>query len=276
MDSKSQVPAYNENESNDPAPPSYSETISSRYPPSSSTSQYYSSQIQSQLSSLTSQISSLQTQKDILSHAHDEKILSLLTLDIQLYLTDFAKTGLQRGTLILVPAQGLEDDKALPVDYDFKNPEEYDRVVRVRDKETDEYGDGNLWYWRDEDLAMRLAGYLRPTPDPRRMELPPRPEQVKVQLVESQPGNSSSRGFWGRKKSTTKIVETPPVEQSRDSKFDCDSKVSPKDSEYREDRVAMDVKAEEVVFRTENEFGIYGTERGWGVVVKLKVILGGR
>jgi hypothetical protein len=260
MDSKSQVPAYNENESNDPAPPSYSETISSRYPPSSSTSQYYSSQIQSQLSSLTSQISSLQTQKDILSHAHDEKILSLLTLDIQLYLTDFAKTGLQRGTLILVPAQGLEDDKALPVDYDFKNPEEYDRVVRVRDK----------------DLAMRLAGYLRPTPDPRRMELPPRPEQVKVQLVESQPGNSSSRGFWGRKKSTTKIVETPSVEQSRDSKFDCDSKVSPKDSEYREDRVAMDVKAEEVVFRTENEFGIYGTERGWGVVVKLKVIPGGR
>jgi hypothetical protein len=93
MDSKSQVPAYNENESNDPAPPSYSETISSRYPPSSSTSQYYSSQIQSQLSSLTSQISSLQTQKDILSHAHDEKILSLLTLDIQLYLTDFAKEG---------------------------------------------------------------------------------------------------------------------------------------------------------------------------------------
>jgi hypothetical protein len=38
----------------------------------------------------------------------------------------------------------------------------------------------------------------------------------------------------------------------------------------------MDVKAEEVVFRTENEFGIYGTERGWGVVVKLKVIPGGR
>jgi hypothetical protein len=274
MDSKSQVPAYNENESNDPAPPSYSETISSRYPPSSSTSQYYSSQIQSQLSSLTSQITCLQTQKDILSHAHDEKILSLLTLDIQRYLTDFAKTGLQRGTLILVPAKGLEDDKALPVDYDFKNPEEYDRVVRVRDKETDEYGDGNLWYWRDEDLAIRLAGYLRPPPDPRTMELPPRPEQVKAQVVESQSGNSSSRGFWGRKKSTTKIVETPsPVEQSRDSKFDGDSKVSPRDSE---DRVVMDVKAEEVVFRTENEFGIYGTERGWGVVVKLKVILGGR
>jgi hypothetical protein len=274
MGSKSQVPAYNENGSNDPAPPSYSETISSRYPPSSSTSQYYSSQIQSQLSSLTSQISSLQTQKDILSHAHDEKILSLLTLDIQLYLTDFAKTGLQRGTLVLVPAQGLEDDKALPVDYDFKNPEEYDRVVRVRDKETDEYGDGNLWYWRDEDLAMRLASYLRPTPYPRTMELPPRPERVKAQLVESQPGNGSSRGFWGRKKSTTKIVETPPpAEQSRDSKFDGDSKVSPKDSE---DTVVMDVKAEEVVFRTENEFGIYGTERGWGVVVKLKVILGRR
>jgi hypothetical protein len=273
MDSKSRVPPYNENESSDAAPPSYSETISSRYPPSSSTSQYYSSQIQSQLYSLTSQISSLQMQKDLLSHAHDEKILSLLTTDIQLYLSDFAKTGLQRGTLILVPAKGLEDDKALPTDYDFKNPEEYDRVVRVRDKETDEYGDGHMWYWRDEDMAMRLAGYLRPAPDPRAMELPPRPEQVKAQAVESQPGNSSLRGFWGRKKSTSRTVETRPVEQSKEAKFDGDSKIS---VEEREDRVVMDVKAEEVVFRTENEFGIYGTERGWGVVVKLKVVLGGR
>jgi hypothetical protein len=38
----------------------------------------------------------------------------------------------------------------------------------------------------------------------------------------------------------------------------------------------MDVKAEEVVFRTENDFGIFGTERGWGVVLRLKVILGNR
>ena len=43
-----------------------------------------------------------------------------------------------------------------------------------------------------------------------------------------------------------------------------------------EDRVVVDVKAEEAVFRTENEYGMYGTERGWGVVVKLRVVLGRR
>lgn len=260
---------------NEAAPPSYTETISSKHVPESSTSQYYSSQIQSQLHNLTTQISSLQTQKTLLSHAQDEKILSLLTRQIQLYLSDFAKTGLQKGTLILVPAQGLEDQNALPMEYDFKDPEEYDRVVRVRDKEDEEYG-GQKWFWRDEDMANRLAGYLRPAPDPRTMELPPRKEEIAIPQQQAEASSSSSSGkwSWGRKKSVAKAAERPPLVESRnDTKIASDVKMSIRDSE---DKVLMEVKAGEVVFRTENDFGIFGTERGWGVVLKLKVILGSR
>ena len=256
------------------APPSYSETISSKYIPDASTSQYYSSQIQSQLHDLTTTISSLQTQKTLLSHAQDEKVLSLLTHQIQLYLSDFAKTGLQKGTLILVPAQGLEDPNAIPMEYDFKDPEEYDRVVRVRDKEEDEYGSGQKWFWRDEDMAMRLVGYLRPKPDPKTMELPPRKEEIAAQQQQAEASSSSGKWSWSRKKSSTKVAERPPLVESRnDNKDASDVKMSSRDTE---DKVHMDVKAEEVVFRTENDFGIFGTERGWGVVLKLKVILGSR
>ncbi|KUJ12241.1 uncharacterized protein LY89DRAFT_203008 [Mollisia scopiformis] len=126
------------------APPSYNDTISS-FPvssTSSSPSAYYSSQISSQLQTLTTQISSLESQKSLLAHAQDEKILSCLTTHIQTYLSDFASTGLRRGTLILVPASGLKSTNAVPTDYDFKDPEEYDRVVRMRGKE-DGSGDGS-------------------------------------------------------------------------------------------------------------------------------------
>lgn len=254
-------------------PPSYNETISSNYTSKSSTSQYYSQQIKSHLQSFTAQISSLKKQKSLLSHAQDEKILSLLTTEIQLYLSEFAKTGMQKGTLILVPAKGIEDESAMPTDYDFKNPEEYDRVVRVREsKEEGSYdGEGEMWFWRDEDMAERLAGYLKPAPDPRTTELPPRKGEVKA--AEQQVTGSSSRGFWGRRKSSIKSSETPPLEGDRK-----DLKAYPEipiacPIERVEEKVLMDIKAEEVVFRTENDFGLYGTERGWGIVLKLNVVL---
>lgn len=258
MDSKTGLPtSYDE----EVAPPSYTES-NPTYPATSSTSRYYSLQIQDQLHSLTSQITSLQTQQSLLSHAKDEKILSLLTTQIQTYLSDFANSGLQKGTLILVPASGLTNENAIPVEYDFKNPSEYDRVVRVRDKEADEYGE--TWFWRDADMAERLAEYLRPVEDPRTKELPPRKEEVK--LAEQSP--TSSRGFWGRKKST---AERPPlIEESRDSKGESISKTPVIETK---DRVAMDVKAEEVVFRFENDFGIYESERGYGIVLKLRIAL---
>ncbi|KAH7346523.1 hypothetical protein BKA65DRAFT_278860 [Rhexocercosporidium sp. MPI-PUGE-AT-0058] len=262
MDSKSAIPAYTQEE--EAGPPSYTDTISSYHPTTAtSTSQYYSSQIQSQLRTLNTQISSIQTQRNILSHAQEEQILSLLTHHIQLYISDFANTGLKKGSLILVPAKAIQDPKATPTDYDFSEPSEYDRVVKVSDKDCDSYGTSereDLWYWENEDMAKRLAGYLRPPPrDPRTLELPKRKEQMATQT------QSKGWGFFGKKKGE----ERPPLIGSNSKGQPDAGGLGGED----EDRVVVDVKAEEVVFRTENEYGMYGSEEGWGIVVKLKVIL---
>lgn len=267
MDSKTPPPPSSYDNNEESAPPSYSSIIST--PVTSSTSQYYSTQIASQLTNLTSRISSLQVQKRLLSHAQDEHLLSLLTPQIQLYLSDFANTGLQRGTLILIPAAGLEGESALPCEYDFKNPDEYDRVVRVRDKAAEEYEAGPKWFWHDEEMAERLAGYLRPKADLRTLELPPRKEEIVQQQTGQSSSSGSSKWGWGRKKTAERPPLTPVEPRAAPEKSD--TKLSKSD-----DKVVMEVKAEEVVFRTENEFGMYGTERGWGVVVKLRVTLGSR
>lgn len=160
------------------------------------------------------------------------------------------------------------------MDYDFRDEQAFDCLVRVgggkgEGKERREFGDGDGdggdWFWGDGEMAKRLAGYLRPVRDARELELPPR-KPVAVSPEESPSG--SSRGFWGRKKSTTsKPVERPVLDERRAEKIESREA-------GREDRVVMDVEAEEVVFRTENDFGIYETQRGWGIVLKLRVTLG--
>jgi len=257
MDSKSPIPSSSHEE--EAAPPSYNDTVITaptlqppKYISASSTTEFFAHQIQDQLQYMATQINSLQTQKSLLSHAKDEKILSLLTTEIQNYLSDFAKSGLQRGSLILIPAKAIEDQNAQPSDYDMKNPDEYDMIVRVQDKEVDEYGDG-LWFWKDEDMALRLAKYLKPAPDPYAATLPVRKTEIAP---------STGRGFWGRKKgskSREAVVQPGPLP-----------------SQSSADRVVMDVNAQNIVFRTENAFGILETQHGWGVVLKLKVVLAQR
>jgi hypothetical protein len=155
-----------------------------------------------------------------------------------------------------VPAAGLENENDPQVaEFEDKAKEsivEFDQVVRIRDKE----GDGKeAWFWKDEDMAVRLAGYLRPARDLKNKPLPPRKEEVKA----AEP----SRGFWGRKKSSVKAAEKPPLVEER--------RVEPAVSVEEREKVIMDVGAEEVVFRMENDFGIFETRRGWGIVLKLRV-----
>ena len=267
MGSKTPIPTFTDEES---APPAYTESAPAApavpiYQPYSSTSQYYSHQIEDQLQGITSQIKSLETQKSLLSHAKDEKILSLLTTQIQIYLSDFAKAGFHQGTLILVPAKGIETENAVPVDHDFSTSLECDRVIRVRDKEADGFGEDDM-FWRDEDMARRLSSYLQPRKDFKNAELPPRKEQIKA-AEHAFP--TMRRGFWGRKKNSLVGDERPILTESQVNKVDHHVE-SPFGGNG--DQVSLNVRAEEVVFRTENDFGIYETRRGYGIVLKLRVI----
>jgi hypothetical protein len=245
------------------APPAYSDTISSFTitNANSSPSSYYSSQISFQLRTLTSQISSLETQKVLFNHAQEENILAILTTHIQTYLSDFATTGLSKGTLILVPANGLQSPDARPTDSYFRDPNDYDRMVKVRGK--DDGAEDGSWYWHDENMAERLARCLKPVQDPRTRELPPRKEEIRVQEKKKEEG----RGFWGWKKGAVKarLVEERRVEKSMDSKGGDGERES-------SDKVVFDVKAEEISFRSENSLGLYEMEKGFGIVLRLRVV----
>jgi hypothetical protein len=305
MDSKSTLPtSYDE-----AAPPSYTETDTSLIPtlfPSSasSTSQYYSAQTRDQLLALTPRIRTTQTQRSLLDHANDERILAILAAQTRLFLSGFVDSGLPRGTLILVPAGGLQNG-ATPMEYDFQDPKEYDQVVRVRSKE--DTGSGE-WYWRNDQMAGRLARYLSPTPV--WGELPVRGDEVpslgrdglggdahamrqksamkQKEKTAADDGGKQGRSFFGfRKKVPASTERTSVVEsmveddnaQIPSGKVDSDAKVvsdAKMESSSSEDKVLLDVKAEEVSFRTENDMGIFETQRGWAIVLKVKIELGRR
>lgn len=227
----------------------------------------------------------------------DEKILALLTPQIQLFLADFATSDCSKGTLILVPRAGLKDESAIPPEF-LERKDQFDRVVRLGDRDDEyhrtreEYGygyeeeveTGDLLFWRDEVLAKRLAAYLRPAREPRprvMKELPPRREEVKaMQQQQQQPVKSTSglgfgRSLWGRKKEVPLPPPPPPpavVEEPRITDVKPNDK--PQEPEPIEDKVIMDVRGEEVYFRTENDFGLLGSKTGYCIVLKLRVILG--
>ncbi|KAH8601225.1 hypothetical protein B0O99DRAFT_251703 [Bisporella sp. PMI_857] len=274
MDIKSENPTSSSHEEA-AAPPSYTDTITS--PPSSSqqstdksptTSQVYSSQIQDQLTSLTSQISSIQNQKSIITYAADQKVLSILTAHIQRYLTDFANSGLRIGSLTLVTATACPDPNVLPANHDMVAPGTFYRVVRVRGKEVEaEDGQEGLW-WEDEEMARRLAGYLRPASRVKRAE-PVRQQVQKAVETTVEKTPSSGGGFfgWGRKKSST---VTPPVTERGDVS------APPPPPPPKEDSVQMKIGVEEVTFSVEDEYGLYEAYNGWGIVVNLVVSMAGR
>lgn len=102
----------------------------------------------------------------------------------------------------------------------------------------------SLW-WSDDEMASRLARYLQPD-RPRRAAPPPAAPPV-------QPKKASGWGMF------RKAESTPPPPPA------------PRAPRNEEDEVLMTVKAEEVTFRRENEFGIWESKTGWGLVVRVRI-----
>lgn len=199
-----------------------------------------------------------------LNTARDSKVLSSLDAAIQSYLSSFAESGLRRGTLILIPANALNDEKAVPCEYDFANPLEFDRVSRVRIGEKGDSGD-DLWFWKDESMATRLAGYIA---QPKHAPLPPRPIEQQASFA---PVRTSGKGIF-RKKSGAKAVAEDVAPNPAQSPTENREKARDFVDVAGRYEVEMDVTAKEVLFRTENEFGLYETERGWGILLQLDIV----
>ncbi|KAK4101251.1 hypothetical protein N658DRAFT_496547 [Parathielavia hyrcaniae] len=111
-------------------------------------------------------------------------------------------------------------------------------------------------------MAMRLAAYLRPEPSLERKQVRAVVEERKA--VEKEKSGWGRWGLGGGKKKVAEpslSVTAPAVSPG----------LSSPGSGAEDDSVKMTVRAEEVTFRKENEFGLWESRTGWGIVVTIKV-----
>ncbi|KAL2157308.1 hypothetical protein VTH06DRAFT_6246 [Thermothelomyces fergusii] len=134
-------------------------------------------------------------------------------------------------------------------------------------------GDGEPWWFGDEAMARRLAAYLRPEPDLDR-------KRVQARVVENSSSNkrisAASKekpsglarlglgfGGGGRKKAAERAPSGSPIDPASTPGQPPAAVVG------GEDPITMTVRAEEVTFRWENDFGLWESRTGWGIVITL-------
>jgi len=233
--------------------PSYGNAVSNSGPSSTAPIHFrVQTEVHSQLSSLGEQISRAQGRRLQDVYDQDQQVLDLLIPLINSFLEDYSKSGLPHAKLVIVPASRVSQG-ATPADNDLLSEDEFFRLER---------SPGNpetRTFWDDADVAQRVATYLQPATgrNPYISQGATRAEDIQWQA----PRNETKRPFWKRAGSGARshASATPMLLDHPDEKHSGDPLVT------------MDVKAEEVAFRTQTPFGLYGTESGWGIVVRIVV-----
>lgn len=141
---------------------------------------------------------------------------------------------------------------------------------------------GELLWWKDEELAQRLASYLQPQPKSR----PKSTIQSSVQaVVERSIPAERAKKSWGMswRKSNPNNSEAPssstialPVTKdsigSRPGTVESgDVAGIVGDQLDNGKRAEMDVTAENRAFRRENDFGIWESISGWAIVITVNI-----
>ncbi|KAI3340489.1 hypothetical protein F4824DRAFT_423841 [Ustulina deusta] len=131
-----------------------------------------------------------------------------------------------------------------------------------------------LW-WRDENMARRLARHLQPAT---RNEPTPLQTPVQVAVEARLPAQKEKKGwFWGKKGNTSGSTSTFAAKtvQADVESFPGRGNATqppPKEAQKKgKGGARMSVTAEEVAFRSENELGLMESTRGWAVVVVVQV-----
>ncbi|XDG03193.1 hypothetical protein ABKA04_002808 [Annulohypoxylon sp. FPYF3050] len=161
------------------------------------------------------------------------------------------------------PSSGAPQSKVVSEDPGWASGQEFSGWGRFGEPESpinDSERNKMLW-WRDEEMAHRLAGYLQP----KREQRTPMEQRSVVQAVVERriPAKKEKKGWlWGRRSGgqATESVVTPARTEVE---------VQRPQEEQKEAR--MTVAVQEVAFRQENELGIWESFCGWGVVVAVKV-----
>ncbi|KAK3997849.1 hypothetical protein QBC44DRAFT_46213 [Cladorrhinum sp. PSN332] len=143
----------------------------------------------------------------------------------------------------------------------------FDEWGRFDCEETDGIGgtktDGWGWF-KDEETAKRLATYLRPEANVERKQV----QKVVVENKRAEKSSSSSGSIWARWGKAKKEKERESVL----GPTGLTGVVAPGPAvEDGEDAVKMSVRAREVTFRKENDFGVWEGRSGFGIVVSVRV-----
>lgn len=125
--------------------------------------------------------------------------------------------------------------------------------------ETKKGGEGT--FFRDEKAARRLAAYLSPRDVVQT-------ERRAVQQVVVEVKKEKSGWRWGRKKG-----ETTPAPASFAAPTPVALSSPPPDTAIKgyDERVNVGVRADEVTFRKENDWGMWETLTGFGIIVTVRV-----
>ncbi|KFA69451.1 hypothetical protein S40285_04605 [Stachybotrys chlorohalonatus IBT 40285] len=252
-------------------PPPYSPTAAG---PSTESSSIFSSQ----LANLRFRVLDAQASHASALDQRDNQVLALIVPHIETIVSSVAAMN-PSPTLaeaILVPAEAAGDEWALS-DEPEPRPGEVRKVVRVAvqtkvdgkaaqaTRSAAAAADGWGWnggadrkldtdpllWWEDEAMARRLARSLQPE----------RPAVDIPQDREVAPAQTKQK-----KTSRWKLFNAADSQPSSPSPSP--SAPPPRESESN---VTMSVRAEEIAFRRENDFGIWESKSGYAIVVRLRL-----
>ncbi|OIW23030.1 hypothetical protein CONLIGDRAFT_657957 [Coniochaeta ligniaria NRRL 30616] len=274
----------------DDAPPSYTSVLTQ---PTSLTTVL--NPLQSHLRTLPARIKHSTAMTHSAQADFDLDILSFILPHVEAFLlsSDIAAARAGVAQLVVVPGGAVPAPWALGEVEERRRVGEVVRVGRVdvavghdrkgkgekgekdgkgrdggRDREFDDWGrwkddgeagedeDEAAFWWRDEGMARRLAAYLQP-----KEQVKTERREVRAEVVQQQKDRKGLFGGWGRKAAEAKPAAAVPA--------DARGPVGPALPET--EGVSMTVRAKEVTFRKENEFGIWESMSGYGIVVTIRV-----
>ncbi|KAL7928164.1 hypothetical protein V8C35DRAFT_318785 [Trichoderma chlorosporum] len=227
----------------------------------------------SHVAGLRNEITASQAARASARDDRDSRVLSLIVP----YVEDFLASISEIHPTPRLAEATFVPDAAISAGWKFSDEEEkrageFRKLIRVRDdtkkngglkkKEADGYvpssrsekgGDDetspSLW-WENESMARRLAKHLQP----QRPAAPINPQVCRGRNI----SQTKKSGIWGifKKSDEPARSRAPVAEEPRDG-------------------VVMTAKAEEVTFRKENEFGLWETLTGFGIVVRVRIKMAG-
>ncbi|KAI1444337.1 hypothetical protein F5Y02DRAFT_180176 [Annulohypoxylon stygium] len=163
------------------------------------------------------------------------------------------------------PSSGAPQPKTVSENPSWASGQEFSGWGRFGEPESpiDDRERSKMLWWRDEEMAHRLTSYLQPREE---KKVPVEQRSVVQATVEHRiPPKKEKKGWlWGRRTSgqLPESAVTPTETQ-----------IGVKRRQEEQRGARMTVTAQEVVFRQENELGIWESFCGWGIVVAMKVKL---